>query len=122
MQQNETVKTEPAVHANVGEHIGYELGAKMIKNYYDKHAEGGAHFIGRNIIEEVLNQPNCIGIKIFRGLNEDDKLAYVIAGVNVHNDLILETAVVTIDGEIRKDEGIVADRARLTGWWDFNTL
>lgn len=122
MQNNETVKTEPVVHANVGEHIGYELGAKMIKDFYDKHSEAGAHFVGRNIIEAVLNQPGCVGIKIFRGLNEKGDLAYVITGVDQDQKLILETSVVTISGEIKKEEGIVADRARLTGWWDFNSL
>jgi hypothetical protein len=122
MNYNETVKNEPAVHANVGEHIGYELGAKMIKDFCDKYSEAGAHFMGRNIIEKVLSQPDCVGIKIFRGLNESGDLAYVIAGVNQDNKLILDTAVVTTSGEIKKEEGIVADRARLTGWWDFNSF
>jgi hypothetical protein len=121
MQNQETVKNEPIMHANVGEHIGYELGAKMIKDYYDEKNEGGAHFMGKNILEQILNQPGCIGIKIFRGLNENGKLAYVLVGVNENNSLISGTAVVTPSGQIKNEEGIVADRARLIGWYDFTT-
>ena len=122
MQNNETVKTEPQVHANVGEHIGYELGAKMVKDFYEKHNEGGAHFIGKNIIQDIINQQGCIGVKLFRGLNENGNLAYVLVGVNEENQLILNTAVVTSEGAIKKEEGIVADRSRLTGWFDYTSI
>lgn len=41
--------------ATTGEDIGYEKGAKMIKANYDQNRDDVlAHFIGRNIIENIL--------------------------------------------------------------------
>jgi DhnA family fructose-bisphosphate aldolase class Ia len=113
-----TQKEEVRLDANVGEHIGYELGAKMIKDYYDKYQEGGAHFVGRNIIEKILSQPDCIGIKIFKGLNEEGKKTYVLTGVNSEGQPILEITAVNPNGEMKIEEGIVADRKTFTGWVD----
>ena len=118
MQNNETVKTEPQVHANVGEHIGYELGAKMVKDYYDKYKEAGCQFVGKNIIQQILSQPDCIGINIFKALNEDGQKTYVLTGVNSEGKPILEIAAVNPSGELTKSEAIVADRNTLMGWWD----
>jgi hypothetical protein len=118
MQYKETVKNEPLVHANVGEHIGYELGAKMIKDYFDTYNEVGSQFVGRNILEKILEQPNCIGIRIFKALNENGEKTYVITGVDESGKPILELTAVNPSGELSKNEAIIADRNINMGWWD----
>lgn len=118
LNKQTTQKEEVRLDANVGEHIGYELGAKMIKDYYDKYNEGGAHFVGRNIIEKILQQPDCIGIKIFKALNEEGNKTYVMTGVNSEGQPILEITAVNPNGEMKIEEGIVADRKTFTGWVD----
>ncbi len=106
------------LHAGIGEHIGYELGAKMIKDYYDKFQEAGSQFVGRNIIEKILAQPDCIGISIYRGLDEKQRMKYVFAGVDSTGKPILEITAVGPDGNLQKIEGLVGDRNKVEGWID----
>ena len=51
--------------AEVGEDIGFELGMKMVKDYYDATGDKLNHFVGKNILVKVLNQPDCVGVRIF---------------------------------------------------------
>lgn len=110
---------EKKLNPEVGQHIGYELGAKMVKDYTDMFNEFGSQFIGKNIILEILNQPGCIGIKIFNALNESKQKTYVITGVDEKGNPILEYAIVNPYGEIKNTEGIVADRIERDGWVDW---
>ena len=118
MLKKEALIEEKQLHANVGEHIGYELGAKMIKDYYDTYKEAGSQFVGRNILDQILAQPGCIGIKIFKALNEVGEKTYVLTGVNQESQIMLDVTAVNPNGEIKKSEGIVADRNGGGGWFD----
>ncbi len=119
MTKNEVLTQDSQLlHAKVGDHIGHEMGAKMIKDYFDKFNEGGAHFVGRVILERILNQPGCIGINIYKALDEKSQKTYVLVGVNQDGTPILEVTAVNAAGELRKDEGIVADRNSKLGWWE----
>lgn len=114
-----TQKEEVRLDANVGEHIGYELGAKMIKDYYDKYNDNGYQFIGKNVLTQILEQPGCVGLNIFKGLNESGEKTYVITGVDSEGQPILEVTAVNKNGEIHNKEGIVADRnITVKGWYD----
>jgi hypothetical protein len=104
--------------ANVGEHIGYELGIKMVKDYCDKYNEAGAQFVGRNIIEQILQQPGCIGINIYKALNENGEKTYVLVGMNQEGQPMFDITAVNPNGEIKKQEGIVADRNGSVSWFD----
>jgi len=106
------------VDESVGEHIGYDLGVKMVKDYYDQHGEGGAQFVGRTILEQILQQPGCIGINIYKALNEKGEKTYVLVGLDKENEPILEITAVNPEGEMNKKEGIVADRNFGLGWFD----
>jgi len=120
MLNKETIlRDEMKLHADVGEHIGYELGAKMVKDYYDKYSEAGSQFIGGNILHKILSQPNCVGIKVFNALNEKSEKTFVIIGVDNTGSPILNYAIVNPYGEIKKTEGIVADRIERDGWVDW---
>ncbi len=117
MLKNEAL-IEKTLHAGIGEHIGYELGAKMVKDYCDKYQEAGAQFVGRNILEKILDQPGCIGIKIFKALNEAGEKTYVLTGVNQEGNAMFELTTVAPNGELAKCDGIVADRNKGGGWFD----
>ena len=116
MLKKEALIEQKQLHANVGEHIGYELGAKMIKDYYDKYQEAGSQFVGRNILDKLLAQPGCVGIKIFNALNEAGQKTYVLTGVDQEGQLMLEVTAVNPQGEMKKTEGIVADKSGNDGW------
>ena len=102
----ETALFTPAV----GEHIGAEAGAKMVKTYFDLHPDQAyGHLIGREIIEKMLAQPGCAGLSIYPGYNEAGVRQLVFSGVDADGDQILQYTVIGDNGLTTK-EGIVADR------------
>jgi hypothetical protein len=118
LKSNVEIQEQKLVDETVGEHIGYDLGVKMVKDYFDKFGEGGAQFVGKNIIQDIISQPGCIGINIYKALNEAGAKTYVLVGLDKENNPILNYSAVNIDGQIRTKEGIVADRNFGLGWFD----
>lgn len=111
--KGKVIEQEKGYHANVGKDIGFEAGAKMIKRHFDENPDDViAHFMGKNIIEEILAQPGCVGVRFFYGLNETGIRQLVLAGVDKDGNNILEFDVVGEDGKIFKRRGIVADMAK----------
>ena len=99
-----------------GEEIGYEKGAKMVKNYYDKNDEEvSSHFIGRNMIEAILDQPGVVGITMLAGLDKFGAPQPVLVGVNAMGDYVINITTVGDNGELSKQKGIVATGVRSPG-------
>lgn len=99
--------------ASVGEEISHELGAKMVKDYIDANPNDvKAYYIGRNIIEEILAQPSCVGIRFYNAINEQGKKTLVYVGVDETGKSIAEYTVVGKDGSINVIKAKVADRAQ----------
>ncbi len=63
MVKNQTL-TKPV--SAIGEEIGFELGQQMVMDYQVSN-EKDVHFyeIGRNILDQVLAQPGCAGIRFY---------------------------------------------------------
>lgn len=119
-KSNVEILEEKLLTEQAGEHIGYDLGLKMVKDHYDAFGEGNAQFVGKNILEQILTQPDCIGINIFKALNEKGEKTYVLVGLDKENQPILEYQIVNSVGQINKTEGMVADRSKVVqGWYDF---
>jgi len=118
LKSNVKIQEHKLVDETVGEHIGYDLGVKMVKDYFDKFGEGGAQFVGKNIIQEIISQPGCIGINIYKALNEQGSKTYVLVGLDKENNPILNYTAVNMNGQIKTNEGIVADRNFELGWFD----
>ncbi len=99
--------------AEVGEDIGYEKGAKMIKSYFDQNPDDVlAHFMGRNMIEAILAQPGVVGIRMFYALNEVGVKQLVLVGADANGNNVLHFDTVNEKGEVVRKNGIVADRVR----------
>ena len=119
MLKSKVTEERQIVDETVGEHIGYDLGVKMVKDYYDQYGEGGAQFVGRNILTQILDQPGCIGINIYKALNEKGEKTYVLVGLDKENQPILEITGVNPNGQLNTQEGIVADRNKVVqGWFE----
>ena len=118
LKSNVEINDQKLLDETVGEHIGYDLGVKMVKDYFEVYGEGGAQFVGKNIIEQILNQPQCIGLNIYKGLNEDGQKTYVLVGIDKENNPILNYSTVEVGGKLSQKEGIVADRNFGLGWFD----
>ncbi len=108
------IEQKKAYVPELGEDIGYEAGAKMIKNWFDQNPDDVlAYFTGRNIIENVLAQPGCVGIRMFNAINDLGIKQLVMVGVDKNGNNILEFTTTGDNGEIIKKKGIVADRSAL---------
>lgn len=111
--KGKVIEQKKGFDANVGEDIGYELGAKMIKTYFDRNPDDVlAHFMGRNMIEAILAQPGVVGIRMFHALNDLGIKQLVLVGVDCNGNNVLDFTEVGENGEMIKKKGIVADRAR----------
>ena len=105
---NEIQEQEKGFSAQSGEVIGYEKGAKMVKNYFDQNDEEvSAHFLSRNIIEAVLGQPNAVGISIVYGLDENGQNKPVVTGVDAQGNFILNSVTVGGNGEMKNQKGLI---------------
>ena len=119
LKSNVEIKDEKLLDETVGEHIGYDLGVKMVKDYFAEYGEGNAQFVGKNILEEILSQPECIGINIYKALNEKKEKTYVLVGIDKNNCPILQNTSISVNGLMESHEGIVADRNKVVqGWFE----
>ena len=97
--------------AEVGEDIGLAEGAQLVKNFRVVNPDATpGYYIGRNIIDQILNQPGCVGINFRKCLTENNEEHLVYTGVDADGKDILSYSVVTNTGDIEKNDGIVADR------------
>lgn len=102
--------------AEVGENIGLSEGRKMVTAFKQANPDATTgYYIGRNIIDQILAQPGCVGINFRKCLTELNEEHLVYTGVNANGKDILEYTVVTSTGDIVKQDGIVADRIWLEG-------
>jgi hypothetical protein len=105
-----TFSTETQKTATVGEHIGLAEGIKLVENFREANPDATpGYYIGRDILDQILNQPGCVGISFRKCLSENEE-HLVYTGVDAEGQDILEYSVVTNTGDIVKNEGIVADR------------
>jgi hypothetical protein len=112
--KGQVIEQSKTYSAEVGEDIGYELGAKMIKNYFMKNQDDVlASFMGRNQIEAILAQPGVVGIRMFNALNDLGIRQLVLVGVDANGQNVLQYTTIGENGELIKKKGIVADRARI---------
>ena len=106
----QTELTKKAI-AQVGEAITHELGAQMIMDYQAANpADTKNYLIGRNIIEQILSQPGCAGIKFYNAYNEAGKKTLVYVGIDAAGKSLVEYTVVNNEGDLGSEKAIVADR------------
>lgn len=65
-------------------------GAELTANYRHNFPERTlAHYYGRDILNRLLAQEGCVGIRIYYGIDEDQNPQLVIVGVDSdENDLV----------------------------------
>ena len=99
--------------ASIGEEIGLELGTQMVKGYQKANpSDVHSYLIGREIIDQILAQPGCVGIKFYNAYNEMGKKTLVYVGVDQNGDSIIEYKTVNSIGKLDTAKGIVADRVK----------
>ena len=97
--------------ASIGEEIGLELGTQMVKDFQVANpTEVQYYTIGRNIIDQILAQPGCVGLRFYNAYNEIGEKTLVYVGLNEEGKAILEYSVINNEGILTANKGIVADR------------
>lgn len=110
MIQNELI-TKTSIAA-IGEEIGYELGAQMVKDYQLANpSDVQSYVIGRDIIDQILAQPGCVGIQFYNAYNEAGEKTLVYIGLDATGKSIFEFSCINSQGKLSIEKGIVADRA-----------
>ena len=101
--------------AEVGEDIGLSEGIQLVKAFTNANPDATkGYYIGRNIIDQILSQPGCVGINFRKCLTNLNEEHLVYTGVDVDGKDILEYSVVTSTGDVVKQDAIVADRIWIT--------
>lgn len=113
MAKNQTLAKPIAA---VGEEIGLDLGNRMVNDYMSANPTD-VHFyeIGRNILDQILAQPGCEGIKFYNAFNEMGEKTLVYVGLNKDGKAILELTCINNMGVLESNNGIVADRIKTGG-------
>jgi len=113
MQKELLIKKD---YANVGEEIGYELGVDFTKAFVEANpGEITGWTVGRNIIDQILAQPGCVGLRFYNALNEAGQKTLVYVGVDASGRDILKKVVVEENGVLSTVPAIVADRGNVWG-------
>ncbi|MNK00412.1 hypothetical protein D3C87_181960 [compost metagenome] len=83
-----------AFKGNEGEQITLEEGAAFTKRYRDKNpgAVNGS-FIGGDHVQALLAQPDCQGLRVYLGGNEQGGLEFVFVGVDSNENDILDLII-----------------------------
>lgn len=109
MTQQELLKTKTL--AEVGEDIGLAEGLQLVKAFAEANPDATkGYYIGRNVIDQILAQPGCVGINFRKCLTELNEEHLVYTGVDTDGKDIIEYCVVTVTGDVVKQDAIVADR------------
>jgi hypothetical protein len=97
----------------IGEEIGLELGNQMVNDYQTMNAND-VHFyeIGRNIIDQILAQPGCAGMRLYNAYNEMGEKTLVYVGLNNEGKALISISTVSAEGTLAAEKGIVADRIK----------
>ena len=118
MTQNAILETKTL--AEVGEDIGLSEGVQLVNAFTAANPDATpGYYIGRNILEQIMAQPGCVGINFRKCLTNMNEEHLVYTGVDADGKDILEFSVVTNAGDIIKKDGIVADRIM---WWDLSEV
>jgi hypothetical protein len=92
----------------IGQQISFEAGEEMVKNFFDKNADQAhATFVGREMIEALLAQPNCSGIALLPAYNAEGTQQSVLVGVDEIGNPILNFNTVNANGQLIANEGSV---------------
>lgn len=110
MTQNQTLAKPVSL---IGEEIGVELGKQMVTEYQAANPTD-VHFyeIGRNILDQILAQPGCAGIRFYNAYNEAGEKTLVYVGLNNEGKAIFQFSCINNEGILEANKGIVADRIK----------
>lgn len=89
-----------AFNGTEGEIVTLSEAAEWTANYRETIPAGGikGHFFGKDLLNEILDQSECMGIRIYYGMEDDGTKNLVLVGAKADEDdmedgVILERSV-----------------------------
>lgn len=72
-----------AFNGSEGGEISLDVAANMTAKYRKENPNDTlAHFFGKDILNEILNQEGCMGIRMYYGIDDDGQKQLVIVGAD----------------------------------------
>lgn len=113
MEQKELLTKKDV--ASIGEEISHELAIDFVRSYQNANPDSiTAYTIGRNVIDSILAQPGCVGLRFYNAINELGQTTLVYVGVDAKGNDITKSVIVDGAGKIAEQNAIVADRVQPT--------
>jgi hypothetical protein len=101
-------------YATAGGEISHEMANDMMKAYETAYPEGPRGYaLGRVILEKILAQPGCTGIRFHHAVNAEGQKTVVYIGMDANGNDLLEHTMVMGNGVMKSEEAITADLV----WW-----
>jgi hypothetical protein len=108
MMQKELITKKD--YAAAGKEISHEKANDFVKAYEKAFpGEASGYYLGRNIIDKILAQPGCVGIRFHYGVNDKGQKTLVYIGVDADGKDLVKRTMVTENGVISSEEAVVAD-------------
>jgi hypothetical protein len=80
-----------AFDGSEGGEISLNTASAMTKQYRNENPNTTrAHFFGKDIINRLLAQENCVGIRMYYGISENGSKELVLVGVDADENDILD--------------------------------
>jgi len=75
-------------NGNEGEMIDLNTGAQWTANYRDSQFNDGVNsiFYGKNNLLKILNQANCVGIRIYKAIDQRGAPVMVLVGADANEN------------------------------------
>ena len=74
-----------------GGQISLETAATLTANYRSENPNSTiAHFFGRDILNQLLEQSECVGVRVYYGMSDDGQQELVLVGVDSDENDILD--------------------------------
>jgi len=96
---------------DVGKPISKETADRWIKNHDKKHPEKGsirAHFFGSDIINKLLAQDKCVGLRIYYATNDEGVKQLLLVGAREDGNNIWPDGHGSQDGQ-EATAGLIVD-------------
>jgi hypothetical protein len=99
MLMNQTSSLRLKDLTKVGGFISRKQSQEMIETWQQQEPDAIRSFLyGRKVFEQLLSVPGCAGIRVFNGINAENRQALVFAAMNEKGDNILEYYINTNAG------------------------
>jgi hypothetical protein len=105
-------------YESIGEEISMDLASKMVKDHSDANAnQSFSYVIGKTIIEKILAQPGCVGIRFVDAINEEGTKTLVYVGLDSKGKTLLEISSVNEHGKLAVTPAMLGDKTITTFNW-----